>query len=147
MSVGRSPAVTGRGALWSTKIDNNTSNINMLYVSLTHWIARTRCAAKESWRSAVVIDGACLRRARLLESGATTSEREADQSGAASGVRATARILALRPPSLRSRFTALGEDKTIALFSVSIVQIVGLTVGSNDRWRPKIRSHDICVDT
>ena len=36
--------------------------------------------------------------------------------------------------------TAQGEPKTIALFSVSMDQIIRLTVGSNRRWCPKIRS-------
>jgi hypothetical protein len=43
-------------------------------------------------------------------------------------------------PILDDGFTALGEPKTIALFSLSTVQIVGLTLRSNARWRPKIRS-------
>jgi hypothetical protein len=40
------------------------------------------------------------------------------------------------PPIPRWLFTALGEPKTIALFSVSMVEIISLTVGSNGRWRP-----------
>jgi hypothetical protein len=40
----------------------------------------------------------------------------------------------------RSRFTTLGEPKILALFSVSIVQIISLTVGPNGRWHPRICS-------
>ena len=39
--------------------------------------------------------------------------------------------------------TAQGEPKTIALFSVSMDQVIGLTVGSNGRWCPKIRSMNL----
>ncbi len=46
----------------------------------------------------------------------------------------------LGPPKPRSRFTALGEPKIFALFSVSIVQIISLTVGPNGRWHPRICS-------
>jgi len=37
-------------------------------------------------------------------------------------------------------YTALGEPKIFALFSVSIVQIISLTVGPNGRWHPRICS-------
>jgi hypothetical protein len=57
-----------------------------------------------------------------------------------SGGLATACFLTLTPPIPRWLFTALGEPKTIALFSVSRNQIIGLTAGSNGRWCPKIRS-------
>jgi hypothetical protein len=39
--------------------------------------------------------------------------------------------------------TAQGELKTIALFLVSMDQIIGLTMGSNGRWCPKIRSMNL----
>jgi hypothetical protein len=42
--------------------------------------------------------------------------------------------------NLRSRFTALGEHKIIALFSVSMVRTVGLMPRSNGRQRLRIRS-------
>jgi len=50
------------------------------------------------------------------------------------------RFLTLTPPIHRWLFTALGEPKTIALSSVSMDQIIGLTAGSNGRWCAKIRS-------
>src|SRR4029077_3442736 len=53
---------------------------------------------------------------------------------------ATARFLTLAPPKHRSRFRALGEHKILALFSVSTVQIIGLRVGPNGRWYPRICS-------
>ena len=46
----------------------------------------------------------------------------------------------LTPPIPRRLFTALCEPKTIALLSVSMDQIIGLTVGSNGRRSPKIRN-------
>jgi hypothetical protein len=46
----------------------------------------------------------------------------------------------LGSPNLRSRFTDLGKPETAALFSVSMVQIIGLIEGSNGRWLPKICS-------
>jgi len=49
----------------------------------------------------------------------------------------------LTPPIPRRLFTALCEPKTIALLSVSMDQIIGLTVGSNGRWCPKIRSMNL----
>jgi hypothetical protein len=63
-----------------------------------------------------------------------------------SGGLAAARFLMLTPPIPRWLFTALGEPKTIALFSVSMDQIIGLTVGSNGRWCPKDSQHDSCLD-
>ena len=84
--------------------------------------------------------------AGLLESDALPQKCKPINRSADSGGLATARFLTLMPPISRWLFTALGEPKTIALLSVSIDQIIGLTVGSNGRWCPKDSQHDSCLD-
>jgi hypothetical protein len=76
----------------------------------------------------------CLRRTGFLKSGAPM---QSINRHVASGGLTTTRFLTLRPLNPRSRFTALSGCKSIALFSASMVQIVGLTVGSNGRWSRK----------
>ena|SRR5713226_6137461 len=67
--------------------------------------------------------------------------RNVSQSiGALIPVASPQRVFLLTPPIPRWLFTALGEPKTIALSSVSMDQIIGLTAGSNGRWCAKIRS-------
>src|SRR5205814_7791122 len=88
----------------------------------------------------------CLRRAGLLGIDASPQKCKLINRSADSGGLATARFLTLTPPIPRRLLTALGEPKTIALLSVSMDQIIGLTVGSNGRWCPKDSQHDSCLD-